>query len=295
MDAMVSKNLKIFSDAFNKMVESSWSDRESRLHQAVTYCLSGEGKRVRALLSMLVCESYGKDSSVAVPAGMAVEMIHAYSLAHDDLPCMDNDDWRRGRPSLHRAFDEATALLAGDAILTDAMRVLVDQDFNQACSQLTDHQKVLSLRELTRAAGGHGMVFGQDQDMYWTGKGHYSIEVLETIHRGKTGGLIGAACALGAIAAGAQESDIRRWRDFGVLVGLAFQAVDDTLDQASNTGKSLGKDAEQGKLTFLALHSREQVLELASKYTEEALKLIPSNIDSQSIREFVKTLIFRQK
>jgi geranylgeranyl diphosphate synthase type II len=289
------KNAQLFAASFTGFLENSWPDQSSRLHQAIHYCLSGDGKRVRALLAMMVCESYGKDPQLALTAAIAVEMIHAYSLVHDDLPCMDNDDWRRGRPSLHKAFDDATALLAGDAILTDAMRVLVDAEFNPHVSALNDHQRLLNVRELTRAAGSYGMVYGQDQDMLWTGRGRYTAETLEKIHIGKTGGLIGASCAMGAVAAGVSESEIECWRKFGVFVGLAFQAIDDTLDDTDKTGKTKGKDAVQGKLTFLSLYANDEVLNLARAYTDKAIAVIPQGIRADSIVDFAKDLVFRRK
>lgn len=295
MTAAPQSNIEVFTATFNHFVANAWPDETSKLHQAIRYCLAGDGKRVRALLAMMVCESYGQNSRQALAAATAVEMVHAYSLAHDDLPCMDNDDWRRGRPSLHKAFDEATALLAGDAILTDAMRVLVDRNFFEGLIDLSDHQRMLSVRELARAAGGHGMVYGQDLDMYWTGRETYTQETLEKIHAGKTGALLGASCAMGAVAAGATDPDIESWRQFGILVGLAFQAIDDTLDVTESTGKSQGKDVAQGKLTFLSLHSYDEVLRLASGYTASAITLVPEAAKADRIIEFVKELLSRRK
>ncbi len=291
---MMSHKLEKFSKVFRPFVEKSWPDQASRLHQAINYCLAGDGKRVRAILSMLVSESHGQDSESALAGAVSVEMIHAYSLAHDDLPCMDNDDFRRGRPSLHKAFDEATALLAGDAILTDAMRVLADPQFFPHSPALTAEQRIWSLAELTRAAGGHGMVYGQDQDMHWTGRSDYDLKTLERIHRGKTGALLGASAALGAIAGGVPMETVGQWREFGVLMGLAFQAVDDVLDESDSTGKSKGKDKSQGKLTFLRFHSNDEVLSLARGYTDAAVALIPKGVDADQVIDFAQKLIFRQ-
>lgn len=285
----------MFSNTFKPFLSKSWPDSQSRLHQAINYCLDGDGKRVRALLAMMVNEAFGRDLDASLAGAVAIEMVHAYSLAHDDLPCMDDDDMRRGRPSLHKAFDEATALLAGDAILTDAMRVLADPEFFPHSLSLTPDQRLRSLAELTRAAGGHGMVYGQDLDMYWTGRADYDLKTLERIHRGKTGALLGASAAVGAISGGASSEAVARWREFGVLIGLAFQAVDDLLDESNSTGKSAGKDRSQGKLTFLRFHSNDEVLNLARGYTEAAIALIPEGIDARKIIAFVDSLIFRTK
>ncbi len=284
-----------FSNVISSFVVSHYSDDRSPLHAAIRYCLGGAGKKVRANLAMLVCQSYRQPSNRAFRAAAAVEMIHAYSLAHDDLPCMDDDDMRRGRPSLHRAFDEATALLAGDAILTDAFRVLADEAFFLPAQILPVPDRLRQVTELARAAGGQGMVLGQSMDMAWTGRTGYDRPVLDAIHAGKTGALLGAACAMGAISAGADASDVARWRECGILTGLAFQAVDDTLDACAGTGKSLGKDQAQGKLTYLTLFDRQAVLRFAEESTEKAMALIPTSCEKDPMVEFLRGLIHRKK
>jgi len=283
-----------FSRVFSDFVNRSWSDSKARLHGAIRYCLEGDGKRTRALLALLICESYGRNPRLAFSSATAVEMVHAYSLAHDDLPCMDDDSMRRGRPSLHVAFDECTALLAGDAILADAFRVLVDEEFfsDAAFISLTDRSRLV--RELALASGGHGMVYGQDRDMYWTGRNDFNLETLETIHRNKTGALIGAACAMGAISGGASHSDISAWREIGTLIGIAFQAVDDALDGSTTLGKTPGKDLSQKKLTYMTLFARNQVMDFAREKTESAIALIPSNTRSDRLIEFIGRLLSRQ-
>ncbi len=289
-----SETIELFSHVFKNFVGRNWSNRESRLHQAIRYCLSGEGKRIRANFTLLVCESYGRGCRQAFSSALAVEMVHAYSLAHDDLPCMDNDDFRRGRPSLHRAFDECTALLAGDAILTDAMRVLVDDELFPDAAFVAVPDRVKLVRELTAAAGGQGMVYGQDMDMHWTGRGDCDVQTLETIHRLKTGALIGAACAMGAIAVGAPLDHVERWRKFGVSVGLAFQAIDDAIDGNETTGKTPNKDKNQKKLTYMTLFAADDVLALAREKTNEAINLIPGNVSADRLINFVGHLLSRQ-
>ena len=287
--------MDMFAHVFDNFVASAWHDRQSKLHNAIRYCLEGDGKRVRARLALMVCASYGQDPRRALSAGAAVEMVHAYSLAHDDLPCMDNDDYRRGRPSLHKAFDEVTALLAGDAILTDAMRVVADAEFFPDGAFVSDGEKIRLVRELSLAAGGHGMVLGQDLDMFWTGRGHCDKGTLDRIHKCKTGALIGGACAMGAISGGAPSEHVTRWRRFGVLVGLAFQAIDDILDIHEMTGKTKGKDHDQGKLTYLSLHGCEEVQSMVHAYTEGAVGLIPAGLDADMIVSYVRELITRKK
>jgi geranylgeranyl pyrophosphate synthase len=208
---------------------------------------------------------------------------------------MDNDDFRRGRPSLHKAFDEVTALLAGDAILTDAMRVISDSAFFPDGAFISDGEKIGLIRELSLAAGGHGMVLGQDQDMFWTGRGHCDKGTLDGIHKRKTGALIGGASAMGAIAAGAPADHVTRWRQFGILIGLAFQAMDDLLDNKETTGKTKGKDQIQGKLTYLSLHGCEEVQRMVHVYTEEAVDLIPAGLKTEDVVSFVRALIARNK
>jgi geranylgeranyl diphosphate synthase type II len=288
-------HLNLFNLTFGNFISTAWQIRDSRLHQAIRYCLEGDGKRVRAMMAMLTCEAFGKDSRRALSAATSVEMIHAYSLAHDDLPCMDSDDWRRGKPSLHKAFDDATALLAGDAILTDAMRVLTDDEFYPESALIADSERLQLVRELSLAAGSQGMVFGQDLDMYWTGKGSCDETTLDLIHRGKTGALMGAACSMGAITGGATRDEILSLRRFGVCIGLAFQAIDDVLDLASVTGKSAGKDQAQGKLTYLTLFSEDEIRSKARTMTTEAQKNLPDRMQSDKLIPFIEQLIFRTR
>ena len=295
MNALINKHLGLFSHVYLEFVSKAWPDTNSRLHKAIIYCLQGEGKRVRGLLSMLVCSAYGRDPRQALSAAVAVEMLHAYSLAHDDLPCMDDDSYRRGRPSLHKAFDEATALLAGDAILTDAMRVLSDDSFFPDSGLVSATQRLKMIRELSLAAGGHGMVYGQDFDLFWTGREHYSDQVLDLIHRHKTGALLGASCAMGALSGGASDTDAQTWREIGTLIGVAFQAIDDTLDSEAEIGKTPGKDKIQKKLTYMSLHSASEIHDIAKKLTDKAIHLIPGNVSANELIQFTRELVFRRR
>ncbi len=239
------------------------------LGEVVRYILEGRGKRVRGVLALMSAQASGVKAEAAVSAAVALEMIHAYSLVHDDLPCMDNDDLRRGRPTAHRRFDEARALLGGDALLTDAFRVLSDSRFGAG-----PEVQLAWIRELAQAAGGSGMVLGQALDLHWTGKGVRDARELDRIHRHKTGCLLAASCAMGAMAARPGDETVDAFRDFGFAIGLVFQIVDDLLDLEGGTGKGQGKDQRDGKLTYLSLMSAEEARARAERLTSEACETL---------------------
>lgn len=240
--------------------------------QTVRYVMEGGGKRVRPLLCLMVADAVANDYKSALPAAIAIEFVHSYSLVHDDLPCMDDDDLRRGRPTTHKIFGDAQALLAGDALLTDAFTILSEGRTDPSANTvLVPEIRINQVRELADAAGGSGMVLGQSLDLYWTARQGASQGDLDEVHLRKTGFLLGAAAAMGALAGGAPSKVVRRFRDFGRLLGLAFQVLDDLLDDSTTTGKSAGKDKAKGKLTYLALMSPEEALKAADSYTSQAL------------------------
>ncbi|MFH1810770.1 MAG: polyprenyl synthetase family protein [Pseudomonadota bacterium] len=215
-----------------------------RLLEAMGYSLLAGGKRLRPLMALCACEAVGAERAMAWPAALAIEYVHTYSLIHDDLPAMDNDDLRRGRPTLHKAFDEGTAVLAGDALLTEAFGVLARAEHN------ADRQ----VMELATAAGACGMVGGQVLDVEAESLPHAQID-LERIHRAKTGRLFVAAAVMGGLAGQAQQHEVAVLRRYAALVGHAFQVADDLLDvvgDASKTGKGLGRDQARGKFTYLS-------------------------------------------
>jgi geranylgeranyl pyrophosphate synthase len=260
----------------------------TRLHAACRYALAGQGKRIRPLLAMAAAEAVGSEWQNALSAAMALEFVHTYSLVHDDLPCMDDDDLRRGRATTHKVFDEATALLVGDALLTDSFQMVLHSTHLPAAVQ------VKLVQTLSEAAGGRGMVYGQDLDMHWTGRAGFTAQDLDAIHHYKTGALIAAACALGALAGGAGDEAAARLKAFGFKLGLAFQIVDDLLDNSAATGKSQGKDAESGKLTYLSLMSREEAKERATRLTDEAMRdLIPFGDKGAALRLLAEKLLER--
>ena len=238
---------------------------DSQVCQAARYSLLGGGKRVRAVLVLAACDLLGGDLEAASWLAGAVEMVHAYSLIHDDLPCMDDDDLRRGRPSCHKAFDEANALLAGDALLPTAFEVIGD-------APLPPEARARAVQALARGAGARGMVLGQELDLAWEGRAADEA-ALRRIHRHKTGALINAAVQLGAAAAGAGEEACQALERFAYGIGLVFQIVDDVLDVVSTPeqlGKPIGSDKENEKTTFATLYGPEGAQALAARVNEEA-------------------------
>jgi len=236
------------------------------LYDAMNYSLLSGGKRIRPVLTLEVCAACGGDKKNAVSFACAVELIHTYSLIHDDLPCMDNDDLRRGRATNHKVFGEPTALLAGDGLLTAAFETLAD------AGQLRPAQIAEGVLCLSRAAGPGGMVGGQSLDIAGEGK-PLSLSELEEIHTLKTGALLTAAAELGCIAAGADEHKRSAVRCYARQLGLAFQIRDDMLNvegDTEKTGKSVGSDAASGKTTFATLYGLERCRQLVEELTQEA-------------------------
>ncbi len=257
--------------------------------EAYAYALAGEGKKVRASLVYLVGKMHGGSPENLIRPALTVELIHTYSLVHDDLPCMDNDDLRRGRPTVHKRFDEATALLVGDALLADAFQLLTEENSGNSAEQ-----SLSMIRFLSRAVGSDGMVLGQALDMHWTGsEARVGLNDLIEVHRNKTGKLLGAACALGGLAAG-KVAHAERLQAFGEAIGLAFQMIDDSLDDKPGIGKTPGKDHNSGKLTYLRLLPRDEVLRQAHEITSDAMRSIDeANLDCTELREYVFGLLDR--
>ena len=238
----------------------------SRLKESMLYSLLAGGKRLRPVLCMSCAALCGLDPARILPFAAAIEMIHTYSLIHDDLPAMDDDDLRRGRPSNHKAFDEATAILAGDALLTDAFVVLC------RCTVEAEHL-LAALRKLAFAAGGAGMVGGQQLDMAATGAKSMALDELRTMHSMKTGALLRASCVCGAILAGSGNTSRDAIAAYGSAIGVAFQITDDILDIAADTatlGKPAGSDVTHGKQTYPALIGLEKSRSLAQDYARTA-------------------------
>ncbi len=240
----------------------------ARLHDAMRYSVLGGGKRVRPLLAFAAGELSGADQMHVVIAGAAVELIHAYSLVHDDLPCMDNDILRRGKPTCHIRYDESTALLVGDSLQSLAFQLLAE-------TRLTDdpHMQLEMIRHLAFAAGSRGMAGGQAIDLDSVGK-TLNLPELEFMHIHKTGALIRAAVILGARCGNKlSETQFRQLDHFAKCMGLAFQVIDDILDAEATTvalGKTAGKDAENNKPTYVSILGIKQARELAHELRQEA-------------------------
>jgi farnesyl diphosphate synthase len=235
-----------------------------RLHAAMRHATLGGGKRMRPLLVYAVGTAFGADEGALDWPAAAVELIHAYSLVHDDLPAMDDDALRRGQPTVHVAFDEATAILAGDALQTLAFEALADAPCPPAA-------RVEMLRTLARASGAAGMVGGQALDLAAVGR-RLELDALQRMHAGKTGALIRAAVRLGALAAGADQDALARLDEYAAALGLAFQIRDDILDvegDAAVIGKTAGKDAANDKPTYPAIVGLPRSRELLAELGEE--------------------------
>jgi geranylgeranyl pyrophosphate synthase len=242
--------------------------RPVRLHTAMRYSLEAGGKRLRPVLVLAAAELFGlkPDDDSALPAAIALECVHTYSLIHDDLPCMDDDDLRRGRPTAHKQFDEATALLAGDALLTHAFALLAENYAGELSRKL--------VRELADAAGSRRLIGGQMEDLLAEKKSDATPDELEFIHLNKTAAMIEASLVMGALVGGAASGEAEKIRTAGRHLGLAFQIIDDVLDATADSatlGKTAGKDAKADKTTFVKLHGIAASRKIAREHTESAL------------------------
>jgi len=263
-----------------------------RLHQAMRYAAMGGGKRVRPLLAFAAGELAGADPGRVALAGAAVELIHAYSLVHDDLPCMDDDDLRRGRPTCHVEYDEATALLVGDALQSLAFQVLAEY---RLADDLGTQLEMVKL--LAAAAGSRGMAGGQAIDLEAVGK-TLTVPELEFMHIHKTGAIIRAATLLGARCGGLGERELGHLDQFAKLIGLAFQVVDDVLDADSSTatlGKTAGKDAKAGKPTYVSALRIPRARELAQELRHNALEALAGFGDrALRLRQLADFIVLRK-
>ncbi len=240
-----------------------------RLTSAMRYSLFAGGKRIRPILALSAAQACGGGVGDAMFAACAAELVHTYSLIHDDLPAMDDDDFRRGRPTCHRAFDEGTAILAGDALLTMAFELL---SVGKDGPSLTAETRNRMVFELSRAAGWKGMVGGQQIDMDSEGQSP-SQPVLEYIHTHKTGAMIRCSVVLGGLAVSADPGELKALERYGEKLGLAFQVVDDILDVTATTdemGKDQGSDAARGKMTYTALFGLEEARVRAEELVQDA-------------------------
>jgi len=286
----VARQQKRIDQALEQWVPAESTLPES-IHKAMRYSLFAGGKRIRPILCMAAAEAVS-DSPVGIEScACTLELIHTYSLIHDDLPALDNDDLRRGVPTNHKVFGDAIAILAGDALLTLAFQVLAQMD----CA---DGRKVALIAELSAAAGTvRGMIGGQVCDLEGEGK-HPDAALLESIHRAKTGALLRASLRMGAIYAGADEEQLRALSCYGEHVGLAFQIVDDVLDVEESSqalGKTAGKDAQQHKITFPAVYGLARSREMAEEERLAAhVALRPFDEGAERLRELADFIVHRR-
>ncbi len=265
-----------------------------RVSEAMHYSLFAGGKRVRPILCLAGAEAVGGDPGEALPVACALEMIHTYSLIHDDLPAMDNDDLRRGRPTCHRQFDEATAILAGDGLLTEAFHLMAAQ-----AGRYPDREAMLLevIAMVAAAAGCQGMVGGQMLDLQAEGR-KVTLKELEIIHRRKTGALLTSAVRAGALVGGGARGEVDRLTRYGEKFGLAFQITDDLLDvegDAAEMGKTPGMDQLREKATYPALLGRDRAREWAGRLVEEAVAdLEPLGRAAEPLQEIVRYLLVRR-
>lgn len=264
--------------------------QQNKVIQAMRYSLLAGGKRLRAALVLEFCKVAGGCVQDALPAACAVEMVHAYSLIHDDLPCMDDDNLRRGKPSCHVAFDEATALLAGDALQSKAFEVLLGQN--------PSPREGAAALELAKAIGTHGMVGGQVLDLENETLPQVSPQRLEDTDAMKTGALIKAACLLGCIMGGASPAIAQAAQKYAEKIGLAFQLTDDMLDVTSTTealGKPVGSDHEQNKTTYVSVYGLQQVETMAKDLLKQARDhLREANVASPFLYDLTDYILYRK-
>ena len=267
---------------------------EHNLAEAIRYSVIGGGKRIRPAMVYAAGEAMGVSTDLLDIPACAVEMIHAYSLIHDDLPAMDDDDLRRGRPTCHKAFDEATAILAGDALQALAYEILAKDDHKE----LTPEHRIQMLSLLTEASGAHGMAGGQAVDLASVGK-QLDLDQLENMHRLKTGALIRASIILGGMCKqDISQDEIKLLSDYSLCIGLSFQIQDDILDVISDTetlGKPQGSDEERKKPTFPAIIGLNESRRLALEQHQLALKCLePLGERADSLRQLSAYIVERQ-
>jgi geranylgeranyl diphosphate synthase type II len=290
-NASLTEKVQIVNETLHRLLAEQ-RDVPEDLHRAMDYTLSGPGKRIRSALVLWCCELIaGRDNANARIASAAVEMVHTYSLVHDDLPAMDDDDLRRGRPTCHKAFDEATAILTGDGLLTLAFEILADGIDAPALA-------VRLVGELARAAGPAGMIAGQVADLKAENTVG-SVPVLEYIHTNKTAKMFRCAARMGALCGGASPEQLESLGQYGLKIGLGFQIADDILDVSASSeqlGKTAGKDVKAAKCTYPAVVGTERAKELERKLALEAVALLePFGENADVLRRLAMILLDRNK
>ena len=293
--SMESRQLDAHRVRIEEWLRDCFWEREPRgdLYDAMYYSLMAGGKRIRPVLLMETCRICGGDPESVLPFAGAIEMIHTYSLIHDDLPCMDDDDLRRGRPTNHKVYGEATAVLAGDGLLTAAFEFMLDPSVTLPAERVLEAAGILA-----RAAGGRGMVGGQVLDM--AGEGHsLGLQEVEELQRLKTGALIAAAAEMGCVLAGSTAEQRQAARQYAERIGLAFQIQDDILDvvgDEATLGKPVGSDAKSEKNTFVTLKGLDACRVLVDKLTGEAVEALSCfGPDGEGLCWLAQSLASRKK
>lgn len=267
------------------------NEQQKNLIKAMNYSLEAGGKRIRPILVYSFCEALGGDLKKASAPACAIEMVHTFSLIHDDLPAMDNDDFRRGKPSCHKAFGEAMAILAGDALSVLPFEIIAED------TELSDSQKVKIISALAKAVGKDGMIGGQVIDMENESRSDVDETNLRNMYRCKTGQLIAVSCVMGCICAGISDLTIGIAADYGYKLGLAFQIIDDILDVTGTPeeiGKPVGSDAEENKTTFVTLYGIEKAKKIADEITAEALECLDRIENNSFLRKLTEMLLKRK-
>jgi len=282
-------------DSRLKMAMPAENELPYSLHKAMRYSTFAGGKRIRPILLLAACEAVGGELPAALPAACAMEMIHTYSLIHDDLPAMDNDDFRRGNPTSHKVFGEAVAILAGDALLTQAFILLSSPFFASSVPS----ERILSvINEIASAAGSRGMVGGQIVDMESEWKKDLDLPTVQFIHIHKTGALIKASVKIGAILGGADERQLTSLIRYGEAIGLAYQISDDILDIEGTTaaiGKDAGSDQARGKATYPAVIGIHESRLRAAELLDIALEAIADfDEKSEPLRALARYIVTRK-
>lgn len=265
-------------------------DGQHEVVEAMKYSLSNGGKRLRPVFALEFARACGGNRDNCLPLACAVEFVHTYSLIHDDLPCMDNDDLRRGLPSCHKKFNESTALLAGDALLTQAFEIICDSD-------LSDENKVMAVSLLSQNSGVSGMIGGQVIDLLFE-NAEPSLKDLLTMYRLKTGALISAACLMGCISANATKEQFAAASKYAYTLGIAFQIQDDILDiigDESKLGKPIGSDAQNNKSTYASIAGIEKAKKDVQLLTDNAISQLSVFEDNEFLIALSRALINREK
>lgn len=294
---MLTQDINLYLQTQSQLIERELNKLVSekdvpynQLFKAARYSLLSGGKRLRPTLALATCELLGGDLETALTPVCALEMIHTYSMIHDDLPCMDNDDFRRGIPTLHKAFPEAHALLAGDYLLTRAFEVLAE------APGLSSDQKVQLISILARGSGGDGMIAGQVLDIE-AEKSPMELSLLTLTHCCKTGALISAAVEFGAFLGHSTDEQMSHLRSFANEIGLAFQIVDDILDVTSSHlkhGKTIASDVANSKTTYVSLLGLEKSKAAAERHSQKALAHLQRlNCDTTRLAEIAKLIVAR--